>query len=651
MRFVHNGHVTDDRTPADSGRDRTTPDALAALLPRLDGEDEHRAGRSPYDRIRTPAERRSLRQLAPLMRDALQIVWRAGRGVFVASAVVQVASGVAVAAQLLVARALIDGVVVSVGGDAGLGTVLMPLSVLVAVTALIGLAAAVQSETSSLLAELVTRQATRDILDVATSVDLEAYEVPAFHDRLERARLNAQTRPVMAVNGLLGAFNAAVGTLGIAVALAAIEPVLVPAALLSLAPLYVAATRNSREHYRFSVGLTAADRERTYVQNVLANKDMAKEVRAFDLSGFFRDRFEALFEQRIVAVRAHVRRRLTRAIVATLASSVVTALTVALVVWLLFSGRTDLAGAGTAVIGIVYLGQRLSALVAAIGRLYESALFIEDFMLFLETGSARPPDDDDAALEFNRILIDGVSFTYPGAHSPALRDVTMRIGHGEVVALVGDNGSGKTTLAKIVAGLYGSYTGRVLWDDIEAGADVARVRRSVAVIFQDFGRYWLSARDNIGIGATQRRHDREAIVRAATIAGAHSFLSSLPSGYDTVLSRLFEGGRDLSIGQWQRVALGRAFFREAPLVIMDEPTAAIDALAEAELFGTIRDALRGRAVLLISHRFSSVRTADHIYVLHEGQVVEHGTHAELMHLGGRYARMFSVQAAAYLEPE
>jgi ATP-binding cassette subfamily B protein len=228
----------------------------------------------------------------------------------------------------------------------------------------------------------------------------------------------------------------------------------------------------------------------------------------------------------------------------------------------------------------------------------------------------------------------------------------MEIGHGEVVALVGDNGSGKTTLAKILGLLHRPDDGHVRWDGVETDScDPETGRRSIAVIFQDFGRYWLRARDNIGIGDTERLDDLDGIVAAARTTQADEFLSPLPLGYDTVLSRLFEGGRDLSVGQWQRVALARAFFRDAPLVIMDEPTAALDASAEARLFDSIREISLERSVLLISHRFSSVRSADRIYVLHKGEVVETGSHEELMNRGGRYAAMFSLQASAYLAPE
>jgi len=231
---------------------------------------------------------------------------------------------------------------------------------------------------------------------------------------------------------------------------------------------------------------------------------------------------------------------------------------------------------------------------------------------------------------------------------PALRNVSMEIRAGEVIALVGENGSGKTTLAKMLSGLYRPDSGHLRWDGVDvAEMDPDEFHGRVAVLFQDFARFMLTAKENIGLGRVERIEDIDAIVDAAQRSGADRFIREWENGYDTILGPVFVGGKDISIGQWQRVALARAFFRDAPLVILDEPTAALDARAEHDLFERMRDLFRGRAVLLISHRFSSVRSADRIYVMHEGEIVEHGTHAELMALGGRYAELFTMQAKAY----
>ncbi len=299
--------------------------------------------------------------------------------------------------------------------------------------------------------------------------------------------------------------------------------------------------------------------------------------------------------------------------------------------------------------GLYQLVGRLQALNFSVGSLYESTIFIRDYTSFLALEPPRRAAGAVAPERFERLTVENVTFTYPDADRPALSDVSLEIGAGEVVALVGENGSGKTTLAKLVAGLYSPEQGHVHWDGRDVGElDPEDVRRRVAVIFQDFARYLLPARENVGLGRHERVEDLDAIVHAAERAGAHGFLSGLPEGYETMLGREFAGGWDLSIGQWQRVALARAFFRDAPFVILDEPTAALDARAEADLFARLRELLEDRSVLLISHRFSSVRTANRIYVLDQGRVVEHGTHQELMALHGLYAELFTLQARQYL---
>lgn len=280
--------------------------------------------------------------------------------------------------------------------------------------------------------------------------------------------------------------------------------------------------------------------------------------------------------------------------------------------------------------------------------LSEAGFYLDDFSEFLRLAQEPPPATRATPSGFKQITAAGISFTYPSSDQPALTDVSLHIDAGEVVALVGENGSGKSTLAKVLAGLYRPTAGKVAWDGVGiANVDQTEFSRKVAVIFQDFLRYHLSASDNIGLGRYDAAGDRASIIAAAEQAGADGFIDKLSDGYDTLLGPEFLGGIDLSVGQWQRMALARAFFRNAPFVILDEPTAALDAKAEHELFDKIRTLLKGRTVLLISHRFSSVRTADRIYVLHEGQVVEDGTHHELVAAGGRYAEMFNLQAAAY----
>jgi ATP-binding cassette subfamily B protein len=308
--------------------------------------------------------------------------------------------------------------------------------------------------------------------------------------------------------------------------------------------------------------------------------------------------------------------------------------------------------AGVAVAGIAFIGARLSQATLAAAALSEAILYLEDYERLddlVPTNVQVARSMDQAPPTFCRIAVKDLTFTYPGSERTAVHDVSMHIDAGEVVALVGENGSGKTTLAKLLAGLYKPNRGRISWD----GTDISAVeplafRRKVAVVFQDFIRYHLPVRDNIGMGRHEAIDDLDSIQRAARQAGAEEFIAMLQHGYDTMLGPEFFGGTDLSTGQWQRIALARAFFRDSPFVILDEPTAALDARSERDLFNRIRQLLTGRTVLLISHRFSSVASADRIYVLADGEIREEGTHEELIQRGGIYAELFKLQAEPYL---
>jgi ATP-binding cassette subfamily B protein len=608
---------------------------------------------SIYDVARTPPDKKSLKLLPSLIRGAISLVWRAGKGKFLFAAGLQALAGVGLAAQLLIARSVLAAVLQADRLGAGFEAVLPRLIVLAGITMLLSLATLLRAEQERVLGELVGRQSSDEVLEVAEQVELIAYETPEFYDRLQRAKFNAGNRPVLMVSGLLRLMTALFSIIGVVIALVAIQPFLVPLAIFAYIPFWLATSRNSKAFYDFSYGITPDDRVRNYLFSILTGREFAKEVRAFGIGRHLRRRHRELYDERVERLKEVVRRRLRRSLIASLSSSLLSAAALSLAIFLLLSGQMTAAETAAAIWAVVILGQRLRGVNSGAGSLYESALFIEDFTSFinLKPGIDRTRPTNPAPPRFKRLTVENVTFTYPESRHPALDGVDLVISEGETVALVGDNGSGKTTLAKLLADLHRPDSGQILWDDTDiAGCDPDQVRASIAVLFQDFVHYHLTAHENIALGRVEKADDRAAVIRAAHQAKAADFLAKLPEGYDTLLSRMFTGGIDLSIGQWQRISLARAFFRSAPFIIMDEPTASLDARAEYEIFASMKELAGDSAVLLISHRFSSVRSADRIYVLHEGRIVETGSHDDLIEMNGRYAEMFRLQAGAYLGP-
>ncbi|WP_413452156.1 ABC transporter ATP-binding protein [Georgenia phoenicis] len=609
----------------------------------------------PLDlQIESRNQRRSVGRLWQLVRRSTQLVWAAGRLLFVGLLVVQVLAALVLAGQVLVVEAFLSSILTLGPGDG------LPSSLVLATLALAGLMAlgslldAVRGKLSRYLGESVARRTYQEVLDAATGVSLRYFESATFYDRLQRVEAAATSRPFQVTQALLGIVGGLTATVGVGAVLIGIHPVLLPLLLVGGLPMILTNRRESRLEFGFTVDQTPHQRQRFYLSYLLTTRNEAKEIRAFDLGRPLSGRFDDLYRRYLADLARHLRRRLTLSTVGNLASAVVLTGTLLVLVWLIGEGAVSVAQAGAAIVAIRMLQGQVQALLRSTQSIFEAGLFLQDVEQFMELGAAARDEEagERAPETFSEIAVEDVRFSYPGSGAEALRGVDLRIRRGQVIALVGENGSGKTTLAKILAGLYDPTAGAVRWD----GRDTreysrASVRDRVAVIFQDFVRYAFTARENIAFGRHTVEADEQRITEAAARSGADGFLEALPHGYDTILSRIFKGGRDLSGGQWQRVAIARAFYRDAQLMILDEPTAALDPRAESQLYESLRAVLAGRTAVFISHRFSSVRSADVIYVLDQGRVAEAGSHEELMAREGTYAELFRLQAAAYLDAQ
>ncbi|TDV49943.1 ATP-binding cassette domain-containing protein [Actinophytocola oryzae] len=582
------------------------------------------------------------REKAAAVRFVLALAWRADRRRLALLLTTQVVMAVGQGVALLALRDVLAHSA-AVSDDRGrLAATLTGLVVLGAVGVVSSVTQVCTGVWEQVLKLKTEALATDRVATAACAVELAAYEHPDFHDRVERAVSTAEQHTTTLLTSGVSVLRAITGIVAVTVAVVLTAWWLFPLVLLAALPSVRVAVARQRRNFGLRAELAENRRMRRYLLWLLTGRAPAQEVRAFDLAEPLRDRLVRRFREAVDKETVFVRHFARRALVARLFGDLFVATTVVVLLVMLSRGWLALPTV-LAALAATYL---LSTQLRMAMRMSETAggtlLFVADLRDFTGGPPAAPAADPE---EFTTLSTDRISFHYPGSGRPALREVTVELRAGEVVALVGENGSGKTTLAKVLTGLYRPDSGTVSWNG-EPVTDPARLRTASAIVFQDFQRYKMTAADNIGLGHADGADDT-AIAAAAELAGAAAVLENLPRGYRTTLSPELPGGVDLSLGQWQRVALARAFFRDSRFVVLDEPTAALDARAEADLFSRIRKLYPGRTILLISHRLLTVRDADHIIVLHDGEVVEQGTHDDLMAHGKHYAELYLIQAAAY----
>jgi ATP-binding cassette subfamily B protein len=592
------------------------------------------------------AARFDLRESFAHVPRTLGLVWRVSPGGTLAMAALTLAVAFLPVAMAWVGKHIVDAVVAG-QRDATLRWVLVELGLVAG----LGLSQRLNGLARSLLGARLSLAVNAMIIDKALTLDLRHFEDPEFYDQMTRARREASARPLSVVTSTFGIAQNLASLGGFAALLLAFSPWAVLGLVAAGLPATVAEMRFSTSAFRLRNWRAPESRKLNYLEYVLTNDAHAKEVKLFGLGPTLIGRYKALGERFYAEDRVLAWKR---AVWGYLLSMLAT---------LAFYGAYASMALGAAT-GAITLGEMtlyvaafrsgqasFQATLTAIGGMYEDGLYMSNLFRFLaiESGTPVAAGKELPALAERGIRFEGVGFRYPGAERWALRGIDLFVPAGQSLALVGENGAGKTTFIKLLTRLYAPSEGRILLDgrDLQEW-DEAELRRRIGVIFQDFNEYQLPVRENVGFGSVEHLADAPRVERAVERGGAQELISKLAEGLDTQLGRWFKGGAELSGGQWQKVAIARAFMREeADILVLDEPTAALDARAEKAVFDRFRELTRGRTTILISHRFPTVRMADKIIVVEDGHLREQGSHDELVAAGGRYARLFELQAEGY----
>lgn len=502
----------------------------------------------------------------------------------------------------------------------------------------------------NILGESHSNAVSLELMEHAAKLDLKHFEQSEYQDRLERARRQASSRSTV-ISQVFGQAQAMITAIALAAGLFVYAPLLIGLLALALIPAVWGEFRFNRLAYWISHNRSPERRQLEYLRQIGASADSAKEIKLFGLGDFLSGRFKLLSDQILIENRnLSIKRALQTGLLASISTLTYYA-AYAYIVWRTLHGEFSI---GTLVFlsgSFSQLNGYLQQILIGFTQIAGQSLYLDDLFSFFEIKPTilEPKHPKAFPLPVRQgIVFENVGFRYPGSETWAVRNLSFAVPAGETLALVGENGAGKTTIVKLMTRLYDPDEGRITLDGIDLKEfSTADLRTHIGVIFQDFLRYSFTASDNIGVGRIDVAGDRERIVSAAEQSLADPVIRKLPGGYDQMLGRTFLKGQDLSGGEWQKIAIARAYMRNAEIIILDEPTAALDARAEAEVFTRFKNLAEGTTAVLISHRFSTVRMADRIVVLADGKVEEQGTHAELMANGGRYAELFELQAAGY----
>src|SRR6266508_1825173 len=490
------------------------------------------------------------------------------------------------------------------------------------------------------------------VIRKALSLDLQYFEDASFYDKLQNARREADFRALGIINGGFLVVQNVITLLSFAVALLAFNPLIALLLFVATIPSFIAQKKYAKVQLRLLTWRAPESRRMNYLEHVLTVDNSVKEVKLFGLGEPLLQRYNDMFWKIFEEDEQLARRRSWISLIWGMVASVSYYGAYAWVIYAFVAGQIRI---GTGLVFYLTLFRSsqgtFQGLFDNVNRLFENGLFMDNLFSFLDLAPQmavaehpRPmPAKIRQGLEFRHVW-----FRYPGREDWALRDLNLTIGAGEKIARVGQNGAGKTTLIKLMTRLYDPTEGQILLDGVDLREyDLDELRQRIGVIFQDFVKYQLSVKENIGFGQIDRLNDTTRVASSAERGGADTVVAELPEGMDTMLGRWFEKGHELSGGQWQKIALSRAFMRDGEVLVLDEPTSALDAEREYEIFQRFRDLTEGKIAVLISHRFSTVRMADRIAVIEDGQISELGSHAQLLALGGTYARLFEMQAEGY----